>query len=481
MCLSVQVGFVCERGKTEGAMSTANYDAVIIGSGQGGGPLASALAEAGRRTALIERAHVGGTCINEGCTPTKTMVASARVAYLARRAGDYGVESGPVSVDLAAVRERKRAIVTSFRTGSEKRIEETPNLNLLWGEARFTGPKSLTIDMHDGASEITSDLIVIDVGTRPAPPPLPGLDEVSSLDSTSIMELDTVPDHLLILGGGYVGLEFAQMFRRFGSDVTVIQRGKQLLGREDDDVADAVAGILREDGIDVLLETEARSVREEDDGVIRLTVAGPEGERTIDASHLLVAVGRAPNTDSLGLEAAGVETDDRGFIRVDERLATNVPGVYALGDVTGGPAFTHISYDDFRILRANLLQGGNASTRDRLVPYTVFIDPQLGRVGMTEAAARAAGLDVRVATLPLSSVARALEVDETRGFLKAVVAAESGQILGFAALSLEGGELMAVVQMAMMGKLPYTALRDGIFAHPTLAESLNTLFAAIEE
>jgi len=462
-------------------MSRQVYDAVIIGSGQGGGPLASALAEAGRRTALIERTHVGGTCINEGCTPTKTMVASARVAYLARRAGDYGVQTGPVSVDLAAVRERKRAIVTSFRSSSEERIEETPNLDLLRGNARLTGPKTLSVDIHGERVEVTADLIVIDVGTRPAPPQLSGLEQVSYFDSTSIMELDRIPDHLLILGGGYVGLEFAQMFRRFGSGVTVIQRGKRLLGREDDDVADAVAGILRDDGIDVLLETEARSVREEHDGASRLTVEGPDGERTIDGSHLLVAVGRAPNTDGLGLEAAGVETDDRGFIGVDERLATNVPGIYALGDVTGGPAFTHISYDDFRILRANLLQGGHATTKDRLAPYTVFIDPQLGRVGMTEAAARDAGLEVRVATLPMSSVARALEVDETRGFLKAVVDAESSQILGFAALSLEGGELMAVVQMAMMGKLPYTALRDGIFAHPTLAESLNTLFAAVDE
>lgn len=462
-------------------MSRQVYNAVIIGSGQGGGPLASALAEAGRRTALIERAHVGGTCINEGCTPTKTMIASARVAYLARRAGDYGVQTGPVSVDLASVRQRTRAIVTSFRSSSEKRIEETPNLDLLRGEARLTGPKSLIVDLDGERIEVTAELIVIDVGTRPAPPPLPGLAQVAFLDSTSIMELDQIPDYLLILGGGYVGLEFAQMFRRFGSKVTVIQRGKRLLGREDDDVADAVADILREDGIKVLLETEARSVREEHDGAIRLTVADRDGERTLDGSHLLVAVGRAPNTENLGLDQVGVETDDRGFIRVDERLATTVPGVYALGDVTGGPGFTHISYDDFRILRANLLEGGHATTKDRLVPYTVFIDPQLGRVGMTEAAARAAGFDVRVATLPVSSIARAQEVDECRGFLKTVVDTGSEQILGFAALSLEGGELMAVVQMAMMGKLPYTALRDGIFAHPTLAESLNTLFAAIDD
>ena len=460
-------------------MPEDRYDAVVIGAGQGGGPLASAFAEAGKRTALIERQHVGGTCINEGCTPTKTMAASARVAHLARRAGDYGVETGTVAVDMRAVRERKRAVVESFRGGSEKRIEETPGLDLIRGEARFTGPKALRIALLDGDREIEADLIVLDVGTRPSAPPLPGLDGVSWLDSTSVMELAETPGHLLILGGGYVGVEFAQMFRRFGSRVTLLQRGKQLLGREDDDVAAAVAYILREDGIDVLPETEARSVEPGPEGGVRLTVAGPEGERTVSGSHLLIAVGRAPNTDELGLDAAGVETDKRGFIAVDERLATSAPGIYAIGDVTGGPAFTHISYDDFRVLRANLIDGGEATTSDRLVPYVVFIDPQLGRVGMTEAEAHKQGT-IRVATLPMSGVARAVEVDEARGFLKAVVG-EDDRILGFAALGIEGGEIMAMAQVAMMGKLPYTALRDGVFAHPTLAEAFNNLFANLEK
>jgi pyruvate/2-oxoglutarate dehydrogenase complex dihydrolipoamide dehydrogenase (E3) component len=461
-------------------MAHMHYDAVVVGAGQGGGPLATAFAHDGRRTALIERAHVGGTCINEGCTPTKTMIASARVAYLARRAGDYGVETESVSVDMRAVRERKRAIVTSFRESSEKRIEETPGLDLLRGEACFADPKSLLVAMPDGERKITTDLIVLDVGTRPAPPPLPGLERIPALDSTSVMELAEAPEHLLILGGGYVGVEFSQMFRRFGSRVTVVQRGDQLLGREDGDVAEAVANILHEDGIDVLLETEARAVEATKDGGVRLTVAGPDGERALTGSHLLVAVGRAPNTEDLGLGAAGVKTDTKGFIEVDERLATNVPGIYAIGDVTGGPAFTHISYDDFRILRTNLIEGGDATTSGRLVPYVIFLDPQLGRVGMTEAEARKAGRTTRVAKLPMSGVSRAVEVDEARGFLKAVVG-EDDTILGFAALALEGGEIMAMAQLAMMGKLPYTALRDGIFAHPTLAEAFNNLFANLRD
>jgi len=295
------------------------------------------------------------------------------------------------------------------------------------------------------------------------------------------MELDVRPEHFLVMGGGYVGLEFGQMFRRFGSQVTNIQRGAYLLAREDPDVAEEVANIMREDGIDVLLETRPVRVEQSSLGSIRLTVQTPTGERTLTASHLLVAAGRVPNTDWLNLEAAGVQTDKRGYIQVNERLETNVPGIYALGDIKGGPAFTHISYDDFRIIRTNLLEKGNATIHERLVPYTVFIDPQLGRVGLGEADARAQGRNIRVAKMPMNYVARALEVDESRGFMKAVVDADTGQILGCAVLGIEGGEIMAMLQMAMMGKLAYTVLRDAVFAHPTLAESLNNLFSALDQ
>jgi pyruvate/2-oxoglutarate dehydrogenase complex dihydrolipoamide dehydrogenase (E3) component len=475
------------------------------------------------------------------------MVASARVAYLARRAADYGVRTGPVSVDMQVVRKRKRDIVESFRNGSQSRIEHAEGVDLLMGEARFTGPKMVEVRLNNGEIRtLTADTIFINAGARPSTPPLDGIESVPTLDSTSIMELDIVPEHLLVFGGSYIALEFGQMFRRFGSRVTIIQRSGHLLSREDTDIADEVAKILREDGIEVLLEASSVHVDQAEDGRIHLTVnylamdiekaldekdwemaarliykahesspdwyrregelAGaierawqrgemaaqlldeleltrrrPKGYRTLTGSHFLVATGRVPNTDWLNLEAAGVQTDKRGFIQVNERLETNVPGVYALGDIKGGPAFTHISYDDFRIIRSNLLEHGNASIHDRLVPYTVFIDPQLGRIGLSESEARASGRAIRVARMPMNYVARALEVDEPRGFMKAVVDAESGQILGAAVLGIEGGEIMAMLQMAMMGKLPYTVLREAVFAHPTLAESLNNLFTMFDE
>jgi pyruvate/2-oxoglutarate dehydrogenase complex dihydrolipoamide dehydrogenase (E3) component len=455
------------------------YDAIVVGSGQAAGQLCDELVGAGRRTVLVERVHLGGTCINEGCTPTKTMVASARVAYLARRAADYGVRTGPVSVDLARVRQRKRDIVTSFGGGFPEGRPSTKGLELVKGEARFVGPKELAVRLNAGGERVlAAELIFLNVGARPTVPSIPGLAELGPdrrLDSTSIMELGEVPEHLIVLGGGYVGLEFGQMFRRFGSRVTIVQRGKALLSREDADVAEAVAAILREDGVEVLLETQARRVASTSAG-LTLTVAGPSGERTIDGTHLLVAVGRTPNSDSLDLGAAGVQADERGNIKVNDRLETNVPGTYALGDTKGGPAFTHIAYDDYRIVAANLLHDGHASIADRIVPYTVYIDPQLGRVGMTEAQARASGRSIKVAKMGMDSVARALEVDESRGFMKAIVDAGSEQVLGAAVLGIEGGEIMSMLQIAMMAKLPYPALRDGVFAHPTLAESLNLLF-----
>jgi len=456
------------------------YDAIVIGSGQGGSPLSIALAKAGWKTAIIEREHIGGTCVNVGCTPTKTMVASARVAYLSRRSADYGAHSGPVTVNMSAVRRRKQQIVESFRNGGLQAIEKTEGLDLIKGEASFTGPESLEVRLKDGGTRLlAARKIFINTGGRPANPSVPGLDRVSTMDSSSIMELDTLPQHLLVMGGGYVGLEFGQMFRRFGSQVTIVHRGDHLLSSEDPDVAEEVAKILEEDGVKLLLNSEAIRAGSAN-GSVSLTVRTRERETALEGSHLLVAVGRRPNTDLLNLQAARVETDKQGFVKVNDRLETNVAGIYALGDIKGGPAFTHISYDDFRIIRRNLLEGGNATTNGRLVPYTVFIDPQLGRVGMTETEAHDQGLHFRVAKLPMSNVARAIEVSETRGFMKAVVDAKTKQILGCAVLGIEGGELMSMFEIAMIGKLPYSTLKEAIFAHPTLAESLNNLFKEMD-
>ena len=461
---------------------TTHYDAIVIGSGQAGGPLASALAGAGWKTAIIEREHIGGTCINEGCTPTKTMVASARVAYLARRAADYGVETGPVSVDLRVVRNRKRDIVNSFRGGSERRLQNTQGLDVLMGEASFVGHKQVEVRLLEGGEvrRLTAETILINTGDRPTVPPLEGIQDISYLNSTSIMELDEVPEHLLVLGGGYVALEFAQMFRRFGSRVTIVQRGTQLLSREDPDIAQEVEQILREDGIEILLQTRALWVKSAQAGEVQLAVQGNEGERVLEGTHLLVAVGRSPNTELLHLEKTGVEVNKRNEIVVNERLETNVQGIYALGDVKGGPAFTHISYDDFRILRTNLLKHGDASITGRLVPNTVFIDPQLGSIGLNETQARQQGRTIKVAKMPMNYVARALEVDEARGIMKVIVDADTKEILGATILGIEGGEIMSMVEIAMLGKLPYTVLQEAIFAHPTLAESLNNLFGFLE-
>ncbi len=466
----------------EDTVADKELDVIVIGAGQGGGPLAGAFSAAGRKVALVEKEHVGGTCVNEGCTPTKTMVASARVAHMARRAANYGVHKGgdEVSVDLKRVRERKREVVTMFHEGSEKSVQNKENLELLMGTAKFTGEKKVEVALNEGGTlELSAETIVINVGQRPNIPPIEGLNSVPYLTSTSVMELGDVPEHLTVLGGGYIGLEFGQMFRRFGAEVTVVQRSGQLLPREDKDVADTVAEILREDGITVLLNSEAQSVSQEN-GQLSLTVKGEDGERTVQGSHILVATGRKSNSDTLNLEATGVQVDKRGNIEVNGGLETNVPGVYAVGDVKGGPAFTHISYDDYRILRDNLLDDAKRTIEGRVVPYTVFIDPQLGHVGLNEKDARDAGYNVKVAKMPLSSAARAIEIDETRGLLKAVVDADTDQILGATILSFDGGEVMSVVQVAMLGKLPYQTLRDNPFSHPTLSESLNNLFGTLE-
>jgi pyruvate/2-oxoglutarate dehydrogenase complex dihydrolipoamide dehydrogenase (E3) component len=452
-----------------------NFDAIVIGSGQGGNPLAGALAAAGKKTALIERQDVGGTCINRGCTPTKTMVASARAAYMARRGADYGVRLGPVTVDMGRVRERKRAIVRSFREGGEKRLEKA-HVELIRGEASFTGPGQIRVALHAGGErQLSAAQFFINTGTHSGVPAIEGLKTVPYLDNETIMELDYVPEHLVILGGGYIGVEFSQMFRRFGSKVTVIQSGSQLLKEEDQEVAAEVVKILRQDGIEILLNARTERVARAN-GALSLTIALEGKAQTIAGTDLLVATGRVPNTEALKPAVAGIEVDQRGFIRSNDRLETSAPGVYVLGDVKGGPQFTHISYDDFRILKANLLEGGDRTVRDRPVPYTVFMDPQLGRVGMTESEAKKSGRKIRVARMPMTSVARALEVDETRGLMKAIVDAETEQILGATVLGIEGGEVMAVFQLAMMGHLKYSVLRDAVFAHPTLAESLNNLF-----
>jgi pyruvate/2-oxoglutarate dehydrogenase complex dihydrolipoamide dehydrogenase (E3) component len=409
------------------------------------------------------------------------MAASARVAYLARRASEYGVQTGPVEVNLAQVRERKQKVVERFRNGDEQILKATANLDVIRGKATFIDAKTVIVK-HAGsdARRLSAERIFINTGARPVIPPIDGLNRVPSLDSTSIMELDAVPEHLVVVGGGYIAIEFGQMFRRYGSQVTLIERGEQLLAREDSDVAEEVYKILREDGIDVRLKSTASRVEAGAQGEISLTVNGGSGKSTVKGSHLLIAAGRRPNVDHLNLGAAGVEMDEKGYVKVNDRLETSVSGIYAIGDVKPGPAFTHISYDDFRIIQINLLQKGDARIEGRPVPYTIFMDPQLGRVGLTEKEARAQGRSIRVAKLSMARVARGIECGETRGFMKAIVDAETNQILGCAILGMEGGEVMAVLQVAMMGQLPYTVIRDGIFAHPTLAESLNNLFMAMD-
>jgi pyruvate/2-oxoglutarate dehydrogenase complex dihydrolipoamide dehydrogenase (E3) component len=458
------------------------YDVLILGSGQAGNPLSSDFVKAGKRVTLIERAEVAGTCINYGCTPTKTMVASAQRAWQAHHAAELGIEVGAVRVNLEQVRARKRKIVEQFRRSNEERfVSGQPEL--VRGEARFVAPKEIAVALKSGGERrMTAETIVINTGDHPTVPKLEGLSDVPFLDNVSLMELGAVPEHLLILGGGYEAVEFGQMFRRFGSDVSLIERGKHVLGREDADISEAIEAILREDGLTI--ETAAQAVRVE--GGQGLVTVHLESGKSISGSHLFVGVGRSPNTKELNLKAAGVQTDGKGYITVDDELRTNVPGIYAVGDVKGGPAFTHVSYDDYRILRDNLILNtvsggkGKRKTSDRTTVYVVYIDPQLGRVGMTEAEARKSGRKIKVARMAVTSIARATETGETRGVLKAVIDAETEEILGAAILAPEGGELMSMIELAMMGKLRYSVLEDAVFAHPAYAESLNTLWGHFE-
>ncbi len=454
-----------------------NFDAIIVGSGQGGTPLAMELARSSWKVALVERWHVGGSCINIACTPTKTMIASARVAHLVSRAGEFGINSNIELVDLLKIVERKKEVVESFRNGLKKQLLSTKGLTLMEGEARFIGKKLLEVSMKNGEkSSIKSDLIVINTGASPSVPPIKGLETTKYYNSTSIMEIKELPRHLLVIGGGYIGLEFGQMFRRLGSKVTIIQLDGQLLPNEDSDIAEEVTSILKGEGIEILLSAKTEQVQTSQNGEIVLTFIKDKKEQTVEGSHLLVATGRVPNSSNLNLETTGIKTEQRGFIPVNNRLETEVPGIFAIGDVNGEPQFTHISYDDYRIISKNILQNGNATTSGRQLPYVVFIDPQLGRIGMTEKAAREGGYDYKVFKIPMSWVARAIETGETAGIMKAIVNSKNNQILGAAILGLEGGEVMAILQVAMLAGLPYTVLRDAIFSHPSISEALNILF-----
>ncbi len=458
--------------------TSEQFDAVMLGSGQAANPLSSAFVKAGKHVAVVERALVAGTCINYGCTPTKTMAASAQRAYAIRTAGELGIDVPSFEVNMQRVRQRKRDMVTTFRSGSEKRFA-SGSPELIRGEASFVSPHEIRVKLNESGGErrIKAELIVIDTGTSPKTPSLPGLEEVPYLDNTSLMELAEVPEHLLILGGGYIAVEFGQMFRRFGSRVTIVETSGHILAHEDDDIATALTQILQQEGVELVMQAEVESVSG-GSGPIRMQL---KGGQLLEGSHLLVATGRAPNTKALNLPAAGVATDDKGFVRVNERLQTNVPHIYAAGDVTGGPAFTHISFDDYRILRDNLLGGGNRTTSGRMVPYVVYTDPQLGRVGLSEKDASKQGKKVKVAQMPMTSVARAKETGDTRGLMKVIVDAENDRILGAAVLGAEGGELMSMLQIAMMGKLKYQDLVEAIFAHPAYAESLNNVFSNLKE
>lgn len=456
------------------------FDAIIIGSGQAGTPLARKLAKAGWKTAIIEKRLVGGTCVNDGCTPTKVMVASAKMAFMAGRSADLGIDIPSFKVNFEAVMARKSAIVKHSHDGSVKGLEDTENLTLVYGEAKFTDDYTLYINGNDGSADYyTAKHIFINTGESPVVPDIEGVHDIKYLTSTTILELGEVPEHLLIVGGGYIGLEFGQMFSRFGAKVTLLEHGDRLLPKEDTDVCEVVSEFFREDGIDVSTEVKVLKFENTGDQKIKVTAEQNGKTTTYTCSHVLLASGRKPQTDALGLENTGVKCDEKGHVKVNEFLETDVKNVFALGDVKGGPAFTHISYNDYVVVAANLLEQGNMSIRDRMVPYCMFIDPQLGRIGITETQAMEEKLDYLVAKLPMAHVARAIETGQTRGFMKAIVDKKTKQILGATIIGEQGGEIMSIIQMAMMGKITYEEIRYTIFAHPLYAESLNNLFMSI--
>ncbi len=454
------------------------FETLILGSGNGGMYLAWHMARSGRRTAVVERRWIGGSCPNINCLPSKNEIWSAKVADLVHHAASFGAMTGSVATDMAKVRQRKRDMVKA-EVAAVLQQYELSGAELIMGNGNFVAAKTLEVHLNDGGTRVlVGDQVFLNVGTHAAIPSIPGLEAARPLTNIEALELDYVPQHLIVLGGGYVGLELAHAYRRFGSRVTIIEHGPQLAGREDPDVADEMRRILSAEGIDILVAAEIRRVQGRSGGDVSLLVRTSSGEQTIEGSDILVAAGRTPNTAGIGLEAAGVELDGRGYIKVNERLETSAPEVWAIGECAGSPQFTHVSFDDFRIIRDNLA-GANRTTRDRLIPYCMFTDPPLARVGLSEGEAQRQGIEARVAKLPMSGVLRTHTIDERQGFMKALVAARDDRILGFTMIGAEAGEVMAVVQMAIVAGLPYTDLRDAVLAHPTMAEGLGPLFSNV--
>jgi len=451
--------------------TATHFDAIVLGAGQAGPPLAVELAHAGQNVALVERKYFGGTCVNTGCIPTKTLLANARVAHMARRAGDYGVSTGSVAVDMKKVKARKDEVSGSSRDGVEKMLRETPNCRVYTGHARFVADHTIEID----GQRLDADRIFINVGGRAAIPRIEGLESVPYLTNSTMMDVDFLPEHLVIVGGSYVAIEFAQMYRRFGSRVTILQRGPRLVTREDEDVSKAVLDLLVDEQIDVRLDVENITVRSAGPGIL-VEAAARDAKSTITASHLLLATGRTPNTDDLGLENTSIKRDDHGYIVVDDTLRTSVDGVWALGDCNGRGAFTHTSYNDYEIIAANLLRGEPRRVSDRIVTYAVFTDPPLARVGMTEADIRRANKRALVGTRPMTRVGRAYERGETRGFLKVLVEAETKLILGACFLGIEADEAIHCVTDVMYARKPYTTITHAVHIHPTVSELIPTVF-----
>ena len=452
------------------------FDAIIIGTGQSGPSLAARFAGEGMKTAILERKLFGGTCVNVGCVPTKTLVASARAAYMARRGGDFGVViDGPVSVDMKAVKARKDAVVRQSNEGVTNWLKNMENLTVYEGHGRLTGADSVEVN----GEALEAEKIVLNVGARARVPEMPGIGDVDYLTNSSIMEIDSLPEHLMIVGGSYIGLEFAQMYRRFGSRVTVVQRGDRLIARDDEDVSAAVKDILEAEGVEVRLNAECVSVEKRGDQVV-LTASCEPGTDEIVGSHLLLAVGRVPNTDDLGLDQAGVETDGRGFITVDDQLRANVPGIWAIGDVNGRGAFTHTSYNDYEILAANLFDDDPRRVTDRIVTYGLFIDPPLGRAGMTEREVRQSGRKALIGKMMMARVGRARERGETQGFMKILVDAESEEILGAAILGIGGDEVIHSVLDVMYAGQPYTVIQRAMHIHPTVTELIPTMLGDLK-